>query len=129
MNIGDIYKRGHTLVTVVGIGDKVEYLMYGKKRKRLRHTFERDFTPVDMGLATARTIEVTEMEHCEVHSDAGRNGMCFVCPVCGVEVVDAPYGWWSMNCHCRRWTVEHRAIGTLLHTDNSTIYVKGGKNE
>ena len=116
MKPGDIYRRGSQLFTVVAAHDgKVKYRTSGgREYKRSEHTFERDFSPVDMELARSDTIEVGEddMEPVGVHSDAGGHGSSFTCPVCHGGLTYARHGWWSMRCACRSWTVDIKAVGT-----------------
>lgn len=116
MKIGDIYslktQYGCRFVEIVDVGDRVTYEHHGRNYTRRTDTFERDSEPIDMDLHNQDKVTVTDVEHCEVHSDAGRHGLEFQCPVCDGNVIHAERGWWSEDCRCRTWTVEIKAIGT-----------------
>ena len=57
-------------------------------------------------------IYISDVEACDVHSDAGGKGLTWNCPICGNRVVWAPGGWWEVTCECdRNWRVEISAIG------------------
>ncbi len=50
------------------------------------------------------TIKHTHnIEHCEVHSDAGGHGLKIECPNCGERVIFAEMGWWDTRCQCGSW--------------------------
>jgi uncharacterized protein (DUF983 family) len=58
--------------------------------------------------------ETTDVELCEVHSDAGGKGQKIECPNCGQTIIFAPYGWWEESCECGTWDLTVKAT---LNTD------------
>ena len=120
MKLGDIYlrKRERHLAVITGLTDThVIYSKtnsgkrYGRNCKRMVATVLRDYDAVDMAIFNKPEIEVTDFEWCDVHSDAGRYGLEFKCPICGGRLTYAEYGWWGMSCDCREWRVEIKATG------------------
>lgn len=116
MKVGDVYRKHYygQLITITDIGDRITYQdCWGNKYKRIRRTFERDFTPVDMTLFRQKTIEIKDLEYCDVHSDYGEYGLCFHCPICKNKIIHSEFGTNpdDMQCECREWKVEIKAIG------------------
>ena len=127
MKPGDVFRRSRQFVTVCSVGERIAYAKNGRVFKRKRAAFEKEWTAVDMQLYMRPQIVVQErdMEPCEVHSDAGRSGMRFSCPVCRQELVYAKNGWWSMSCACRHWDVEIKAIGRKMKEQEDAIHRAG----
>ncbi len=58
--------------------------------------------------------EFVKFEHdFNCNSDCGGFAMKWKCPSCEDELIWAPYHWWPLECHCRKWEFEIKATGTL----------------
>lgn len=109
---GSLYRDGSSFIEVISVkGNTVEYRHFGSKKKLLEKNFQKRFIPVNMDQHAKEEIIVDSLKHCEVNSDAGGHGLSFECPVCNTEVIYAPNAWWKMECPCRTWGVEIKAIG------------------
>ena len=114
MKVGDIYRLRYCFVKIADITmDHVFYRKHNKTYKRLIRTFLKKAVPVDMELFNKDEITINRLEWdwADVHSDAGRCGIRFNCPVCGGEVIWAEGAWWDMRCDCRKWDIEIKITG------------------
>jgi len=120
MRKNDVYTdKFGSFVRILSIGDKIEYLLNGKKYKRLKRTFEKDFEVVDMDILRQDKIYANDIHGCRVHDDFGSYGISFRCPVCGVEMVFT-FDNREFECNCRKWIIDIDCIG--LKNGNNDIY-------
>lgn len=56
--------------------------------------------------------ETEDLESCEVHSDAGRNGIEMKCPNCNTTITFAIncWQWWDTKCQCGEWELIQKAV-------------------
>lgn len=122
MKVDDIYKYkrfgGFSLVKILSVGDSVGFqsLSNGKKYKRKKYLFEKEFELVNMDLMSKKLIKIENFEFTtDVHCDAGGIGIRFQCPICTDKITWAPYARWGLECECRKWSVDFVIIGEKLN--------------
>ncbi|MEE9351670.1 MAG: hypothetical protein V3U78_05375 [Thiotrichaceae bacterium] len=53
--------------------------------------------------------ETTDLDSCDVHSDAGGVGYSMACPNCDQSITLANGSWWETDCKCGVWQLEVKA--------------------